>query len=394
MAGLIWVSAGEASGDRHGAALVAALRALCPELRFAGLGGPAMRQCGVEIVYDPTSLSTVGFLESLRATVPLRRVLQRLTGLWENCRPDLAVLIDFPGFNLRLAEMLHQRGIPVVYYLPPTAWLWGEGRALQVARNCVQVLCTLPVELPVYEKAGAAVRLVGHPVLDYTANAPTREEARRQLNLDPDTPCFALLPGSRTQELDELLPPLVKAASLVRRELPSACFLLPAAPTLGESRIREMAERLSPGTVRVLPGPQWMYPILRAADGAAVASGTATLEAAVLGTPMVIIYRTSLSTYLIGRKLLHLHYVGMPNILAGEEIVPELLQHRVTAENIAQHLLNFFRDAQLRRRIQSALASVVRQLGTPGVAARAAQAVWEILERRRGQAESAGERKE
>lgn len=394
MAGFIWVSAGEASGDRHGAALVAALRALCPELHFAGLGGPAMRQCGVEIVYDPTPLSTVGFLESLRASAPLRRVLQKLTVLWESHRPDLAVLIDFPGFNLRLAEMLHQRRVPVVYYLPPTAWLWGEGRALQVARNCIRVLCALPVEVPVYEKAGAAARLVGHPILDYTSGAPSREKARQKLNLDPETPCFALLPGSRPQELDELLPPLVKAASLVRRELPSACFLLPAAPTLEEKVIKERAERLSPGIVRVLPGSQWMYTILRAADGAAVASGTATLEAAVLGTPMVIVYRTSLSTYLIGRKLLHLRYVGMPNILAGEEIVPELLQHQVTAENIAEHLLRFYRDAELRQRMQSALARVVRQLGTPGVAARAAQAVWEILEYQRTEVEKAGERKE
>jgi lipid-A-disaccharide synthase len=391
--GLIWVSAGEASGDRHGAALVAALRELRPELRFAGLGGPAMRQSGMEILYDPTSLSTVGFLESLRATAPLRRVLQRLSVLLETSQPDLAVLIDFPGFNLRLAEMLHQRGVPVVYYLPPTAWLWGEGRAQQVSRNCVQVLCGLPVEIPVYEKAGAAVRLVGHPVLDYTANAPSREEARRQLNVAGDVPCFALLPGSRTQELDELLSPLVKAASLLQRELPSACFLLPAAPTLDSKRIQEQADRLSPGTVRVLPGPEWTYPILRAADAAAVASGTATLEAASLGTPMVVVYRTSLSTYLIGRKLLHLHHVGMPNLLAGEEIVPELLQNRVTAENVAQHLLGLYRDAAVRQEMQSALARVVGQLGTPGVAARAARAVLEILEQKAARVERR-ERKE
>lgn len=376
----IWLSAGEASGDRHAAALVQALQKLRPGLRFAGLGGPLMRKAGVEIIYDPTSISTVGFLESLRASPLLRRVLQRLGALLEQAPPALAVLVDFPGFNLRLAEMLHERQVPAVYYFPPTAWLWGAGRAQQVARTTRAVLSVLPPEVPVYEQAGARVIPVGHPVIDYVSSAPGREEARARLGIPPDAPCFALLPGSRRQEIDELLSPLLRAAALIRERLPGSHFLLPAAPSLDHEDLAGRVRRESPALVQVLPGEEWVYTVLRASDLALAASGTVTLEAACLGTPMIVIYRTSFSTYLIGRRWLHLRLIALPNLLAGREIVPELLQNQVTAENIAGLAIELYLDPERRRRMQSELAAVRAGLGAPGAVERAARAVLSVLD--------------
>ncbi|MBE3583544.1 MAG: lipid-A-disaccharide synthase [Limnochordaceae bacterium] len=374
----IWISAGEASGDLHGSALAEQLRLLQPGCRLRGLGGPLMAKAGVDLIYDPTALSTVGFLESLRVTPVLHRLLQRVGGLLESAHPDVLVVIDFPGFNIPLAELAHARHVPVVYYLPPTAWLWGEGRAQRVAQACARVLCALPVEEEVYRRAGARTRWVGHPLVDRVQRAPTVQQAREQLGVVEGEAVFALLPGSRQREVEELLPAQLQAAQLISAQLPQARFFLPLAVTIPQELVHRLVDAV-PIRVTLLPGPEGVYPALRASEAAVVASGTATLEATLLGTPAVIVYKTSLSTFWIGRRLLHLQQIGLPNLLAGRPILPELLQGDVKGERIAEWLLRYHQDQKLRQATQTALAEVGATLGSPGAVVRAAREILQVM---------------
>lgn len=367
----VMISAGETSGDLHGAYLARALRELVPEVRLSGMGGVQMRQAGVELLFDPTSLSTVGFWEALSSYKALKSALALMQRALAQDRPDVLVVIDFPGFHLRLAEAAKKIGIPVVYYFSPSAWAWGRGRALQVARSAALVAAVFPFEAEVYRQAGAEVTFIGHPLLDVVRVEKGREELRRELAGEL-SPVVGLLPGSRRQEIELLLPPLLGAAQRIRQRYPSTAFLLPLASSITPEQVEPYLRR-SDLSVRVVQGRT--YEVMAACDVILVASGTATLEATCLKTPMVVIYRLSWPTYLLARLLVRVPYIALPNIIAGWRVVPELIQRQATPDRIAAEALALLDSPPLREEMRERLQRVVELLGQPGAVRRAAKLV-------------------
>ena len=367
------LSAGEASGDLHGAELARALQEQAPGIQLFGMGGTMMEAAGVEVLFNPTSLSTVGFAEALRTLPVFRRVLAVLGDCMDQRRPDGLVCIDFPGFNLRLAALAHSKGIPVMYYFSPSAWAWGRGRADRLARMGATILAVFPFEAEVYRQAGARVVFVGHPLLDRVRPSTGREEIREELGVSPEQELIGLLPGSRRQELDQLLEPMLAAARIIAARRPSARFVVPMAYTL---RRAEVDPRVQTSGVPVTVVEGRTYDVLHAADAAIIAMGTATLEAALLGVPHVACYRVSAFTYWFVRRMVKVPYFAMPNIVLGSQAVPEVIQDQVTGENLARELLALLEPGR-RAAVREQLRQVRVRLGEGGAAARAAAAVLE-----------------
>jgi lipid-A-disaccharide synthase len=373
--------AGEASGDVHGADLLAALRARVPEVEVFGIGGPQLRAAGMETIVDVGEVATVGVTEAvgrLRALVRAYRTLAR--GI-RQAPPDLCVFIDFPEFNLRLARVAKRAGVPVLYYIGPQVWAWRRGRVRKIARRVDRLAVVFPFEPDLYAARLPSVEFVGHPLLDRAVITRPRDETLRAHGLDPTRRTVLLLPGSRMKEIDYLLPSLLDA---VRRlaQCGTYQFTLGLAHTLP----REVVEtRLAAAGVDVHLITGDTYNLIAAADIALVTSGTATLECALLECPMVIVYRVSPLTFAIARLLVRgVRHVGMPNIVAGHEVVPEFLQGRATGEAIAAAARTILEEPARRAAILDDLRDVRRRLGRGGAAGRAAAIAVELLEARAG----------
>ena len=369
------IVAGEASGDLHGSHLVRQILRLRPGVRFFGVGGRLMAEAGVDILHDVTRQSVIGFTEALKSVRPLRRVQEQLALLLEEERPDVFVPIDFPSFNLKLAAKARMLRIPVVYYFSPSTWAWGAKRAELVANAGMNVCSVFPFEAEVYRKAGANVIYVGHPLLDIVKTDLETEKARELLGLPSGGPVLALLPGSRTQEIRRLLRPMVSAFELLRAEMPDLVGVVPAAHTTPVSSLEEL---IGDAPIHIVEGQT--HAALRAADAAVITSGTATLEAAILGTPQVMVYKLSSVSYGIAKRLVRIRHVALPNIVAGKEIVKELLQDAVTPQAIADAVRPLFHDAEAVRRMRQDYADVVRRLGRQGAVERAAKVVLAAAE--------------
>lgn len=369
------IVAGEASGDLHGSHLVRQILRLRPGVRFFGVGGRLMAEAGVDILHDVTRQSVIGFTEALKSVRPLRRVQEQLALLLEEERPDVFVPIDFPSFNLKLAAKARMLRIPVVYYFSPSTWAWGAKRAELVANAGMNVCSVFPFEAEVYRKAGANVIYVGHPLLDIVKTDLETEKARELLGLPSGGPVLALLPGSRTQEIRRLLRPMVSAFELLRAEMPDLVGVVPAAHTTPVSSLEEL---IGDAPIHIVEGQT--HAALRAADAAVITSGTATLEAAILGTPQVMVYKLSSVSYGIAKRLVRIRHVALPNIVAGKEIVKELLQEAVTPQAIADAVRPLFHDAEAVWRMRQDYADVVRRLGRQGAVERAAKVVLAAAE--------------
>ena len=369
--------AGEASGDGYGAGVVRALKQAAPGTSFFGMGGCGMRAAGVHLLYDVTGRGAVGFTESLRQVPLFRRVMGRLVEAARRFEPDVAVLIDFPGFNLRLGPALAKLGVPVVYYIAPAVWAWGAGRARVVAGFARRVICAFDFEVPLYRQAGAQAEWLGHPILDDVPDRPPQQEARLAVGLDGTGPVVALLPGSRSQEIRQLYSMMVAAARVVRAARPDVRFITSVAPgidphlleSVGGSAHRELG-------VRLVGGGIWRA--LAAADLAVACSGTATLQAALWQVPMVVVYRVSEVTYLVARRLVRVPYIALPNIVAHERLVEELVQHDASPDRVARAVLERLSDPGRLAAEREALGVVRRRLGEPGATVRAAHVILEV----------------
>jgi lipid-A-disaccharide synthase len=371
----LMIVAGEASGDKHGAKLVAALRALRPELPLEafGAGGAEMREAGVETLVDAREVAIMGALEVARALPKFLRVFRRLRQAARARRPDLVVLIDWPEFNLRLAKRLHRDGHRVVYYISPQLWAWRGYRIRTVQRFVERMLVILPFEKAYYERHGVEVDYVGHPLLDSVRVTATRAEFCARNRLDAARPLVALLPGSRHSELTHILPPLLDAARLLRASHPRVQFLLPLAHTFTREEIGDLPES-------VMPIERDTYNAVAASDLAVVASGTATLETAILGTPLLIVYRASELNWRLFHPLIQTPFVGMPNLIAGREIAPELLQHDLNGPALAARIAGLLADAPARARMREDLAWVRAELGEANASERAARHLLRLCE--------------
>ena len=342
--------AGEASGDLLAAHLIAALKARRPDLGFAGIGGPKMAAQGFVSHYPMDRLSVRGYAEALRHYREIMGIRRRLARSLIAERPELFIGVDSSDFNLGLERRLRDAGIPTVHYVSPSIWAWRGWRIRRIARSVSRILVMLPFEAPIYEKAGVPVTYVGHPLADVIPFAPKKDEARAQLRLPASKLIVALLPGSRRSELQYMASAFLLAAHRFRQEVHDVHFVCPTVTR----DTREMFERALHEHERTdLPLTLLFghsHEALAAADLALVASGTATLEAALFKTPMVIAYRQSPITWALMKPMLYLPYVGMPNILAGERLVPELLQDQATPANLAGALLTLLRDTASQKR--------------------------------------------
>ena len=372
----ILIIAGEASGDLHGANLAQELKKRDDSLEFYGVGSKRLREAGVRLLADASEISVVGATEVLKHISPIYRVYSTLKRFLRDERPTLVILIDFPDFNIRIGKAARKLGIPVVYYISPQVWAWRKGRIKTIASLVRSMIVIFPFEVDLYRKAGVDVHFVGHPLTDVVQSRYNQAEAKRQFGLDPSKRTIALLPGSRIREIESLLPGMLEAASLLMARFPDLQFILPVAPTLTREYIRSFVSR-SPVPIMVADGR--VYDALRASTAALVASGTATLETGLMAVPMVIIYRISGLSYLIGKLIVRVDHVGLVNIVAGKRVVPELIQDDATPAKMAEALAAFLTDRDYYTKVQEELAGIRSQLGDTGANARAASAVLDIM---------------
>ncbi len=369
----ILLVAGEASGDVHGADLVSALKAQQPQLDIFGVGGPALRAAGMQTLVDAAAIAGMGLFEAADKLTALWRTYRALTHILRTHPPDLLVLIDFPEFNLRLAKVAKRVNVPVFYYISPQVWAWRRKRVHTIAKRVDLLAAVFPFEPDFYTAHGCSVEFVGHPLVGRVRPTRSRADTLRRYRLDPARKTIALLPGSRTQEVRYLLPPLLHATSTLGD---SYQFILAVASTLDLDQIETVA-RSHPVTIHVVQGDT--YNVAHAADLALVASGTATLEMALLERPMVIVYRLAPVTYALARLFVRVPFIGMPNLIAGRQIVPELIQSAVTPERIAAEARRLLTDARAYSVAQEGLREVRTRLGEPGAATRAANLIFSLL---------------
>ena len=374
--------AGEASGDLLAAHLIAALKARRRGMLFAGIGGPRMMNEGFESLYPMEKLSVRGYAEVLRNYAEIMGIRRRLAKTLIDERPELFIGVDSGDFNLGLERRLKEAGIPTIHYVSPSVWAWRGWRVKKIVRSVTRILVMFPFEAPLYEKAGVPVTYVGHPLADVIPQEPKKEEARAALRLPAKKLIVAMLPGSRRSELHYMASAFVLAAHRFRQEMPEVHFVVPTV-TRATRDMFEMAVHQHQRTdlpLTLLFGHS--HEALAAADMALVASGTATLETALFKTPMVIAYRQSPITWALMRSMLYLPYIGMPNILAGERLVPELLQDEANPGALAAALLALWRDAAARKR-QVERFHDFHHLLRQNTAQKAADAVLEVLENKR-----------
>lgn len=374
----VLIIAGEASGDLHGANLVREVRKKDPSVLFSGIGSRQMREAGVALLADASEISVVGITEVLTHIGTIYRVYSKLKRFLGAERPDLLVLIDFPDFNILLGKAAKKLGIPVLYYISPQVWAWRKGRVRTIAKLVKTMVVVFPFEVDIYKNAGVDVRFVGHPLIDVVRSAYTREEARRQLGLDPALRTVAILPGSRRKEIANLLPDMLGAARILRERFPELQFILPVAPTLEPGLIRVHADAVNV-PVRLVEGR--VYDVLRASDAAIITSGTATLETGLMAVPMVIVYRMSKASYHLVKLIADAKYIGLVNIIANRQVVPELIQGAVTPENIADAVAAMLNEPASSRGMKEDLLALRTYLGEAGASARTASVLFELLEK-------------
>lgn len=370
-ASAIMIVAGEASGDLHGASLAKALKQLRPEIRLVGVGGQHMRAAGVELVPGLHRLDVVGvpgpvaIWKGLANMLTLKRFFRRES-------LDGVVFVDNPSMNLRLARIAAKLGHRVIYYIAPQIWAWGRRRINLIKRVVRRMIVILPFEEPLYREADVPCNFVGHPLLDHVAQGYDTASARRQLGLPVQGLILGVLPGSRHAEIESLLPTMLDAAGRIRESFPDLHCVIGQAPTVAAEWVNEVIDQKK---IPVTVVPNRPEEVMAAADLLLVASGTATLQAALVGTPMILTYRVSLLTHLLAKMVITVEYVGLVNLVAGSGIVPELLQSEMTAERLSAEALRLLKDQTRYDQMREALGGIRARLGSPGASLRAAEVV-------------------
>lgn len=376
MIGQVLIVAGEPSGDLHAAYVARVLRGISPELKLFGMGGMHMREAGVELLVDITGVSVVGILEVLYHMKAVLKARRRLLWAIEKRKPTLAILVDFPDFNLWLARALKKSGVPILYYIAPQAWAWRRGRVRRMAELVERLAVILPFEQEFFQAGGVPASYVGHPLLEQISKEGSREDAMAALELDPKAQVLGLLPGSRSKEVERILPIMLEAARSLTKRIKGLTPVVALSPALVSEPIRIRAQKICPGA-KVIQGRT--HAVLRASAVAAVASGTATLEAALLGTPMVVVYRASWVSYVLAKALVRVNHVSLVNILAGREVVPELIQKDFKAQRLAGELLDLLEDSSRRRKMQETMAGLANNLGNQRASLNVASMALEML---------------
>lgn len=373
----VMIIAGEASGDLHGALLVREMLAVNPSLQFFGIGGNRMREAGVKLLAHAADIAVVGVSEVFSKAAALIRVIAKMRKSLDRLKPDLVILIDFPDFNLNIAaRAARKRGIRIFYYISPQVWAWREGRVRQIKKRVDEMAVILPFEVDFYAAHGFDVHYVGHPLRDIVKTTFTASQARAHFGLAEDKTTIGLLPGSRNSEIQKLLPEMVEAARIISQNIPGTQYILPLADTLEKKTVAGFLND-SGLNIKIVAGHT--YDVLACCDLAIVTSGTATLETGLMGVPMVIVYKVSLFSELIGRMIIRQQHIGLVNILAGKTVAPELIQRDARGPRIASEALAILQNREKRQQIIRDLGDIRAGLGEPGAAGRAAQIACDMI---------------
>ncbi len=370
------IVAGEASGDLHGDNLVRAMRQIDPSLSFYGVGGERMQAAGVELFADAADMAVVGLTEVAFKLGMILRVMRRLKTSLKKAPPDLVILIDYPDFNLPLARAARKQGIQVLYYISPQVWAWRKGRIETIRKTVDRMVVILPFEEKFYRDAGMDVTFVGHPLLDEVRKKYERTEALNRFGLREEAITVAILPGSRRSEVAVLLPEMLRACRILTEKISPLQFVLPIAGTLDPAFVRDILRQF-PVQVNVIRDE--IYDVIAVSDAAMVASGTATLETALLETPMVVVYKVSGVSYAIGRRFIRVNHISLVNLIAGRAVVPELIQAEANPERIAAEVREIVTRPGKAREMKTALAEIRGKLGTPGASQRTARIACDML---------------
>jgi len=367
----ILIVAGEASGDIHGAALVRAIKKLDQGIIVSGIGGSKMEEAGVHITAHSSELAVVGLTEVFSKLKKIVKAHGEMRSLLKNAGPDLLILIDFPDFNISLARTARRYKVPVLYYISPQVWAWRRGRVKKIAKRVDKMAVILPFEKEFYLNSGADINVeyVGHPVMDAIPESPDREAISMELGLDSSRPVIGLLPGSRTDEIKNLLPSMIGAAEILSSRYPAPQFILPLAPTISRELVQSFIDMT---TIRIIVSQRDIYSALSVCDLALAASGTVTLEAAVMGVPMVVAYRVSPLSFAVGKMVVRVSHVSIANLIAGEEVVPELLQDAATPVGLANRASMILDNKDYREDMIAKLGKVRESLGGKGASDRTA----------------------
>jgi len=370
----ILIIAGEESGDIHAGNLVTEMLKLDHSLSFYGIGGERMKKAGVELIYHTKEMAFLGFFEVIEHLPFIQKVYTMMAKSLDKQHPDLVILVDYPGFNIRFAKEAKKRNIPVVYYISPQVWAWKKKRINTIAKRIAKMIVLFPFEVELYKEKGVDVSFIGHPLKDVVKPEFPRKTFLDKYDLDGSKPIISLLPGSRKQEVQKLLPEMIEGFSVLKKNVPQLQGIIARVDNIDKKLYTSI---MTDKQMHLVSNKT--YDVIHHSDAAMVASGTATLETAILETPMVILYKISFVSYLIGKTLVKLNNFGLVNIVAGKQIVPELLQHQVTGKNIAEEIYPLLTDDKKISEVKKELQKVNSLLGSPGASKRGAEIILNEL---------------
>ncbi len=370
----VFIIAGEASGDLHGANLIKEIKKLDPDISFFGIGGERMKKEGVNLICSSADIAVVGFTEIISKLRAILKAAAAVKRILREKRPSLLILIDYPEFNLHIAGYAKKIAVPVMYYISPQVWAWRKGRIRKIRERVDRMVVILPFEEEFYRKNGIDVSYVGHPILDEIPERIDKDELRRRLDLFDSFPTVTVLPGSRTHEIKNTLPIMLSALNRLKRRYRRMKAFLVLADTLEEKFVRSF---IKDNSLKIVPNSE-IYNILSVSDIAFVTSGTATLQTAIMQTPMIVVYKGSYISFLIAKTLVKIPYISLPNLIAGKKIVPELIQNDFTVENLVENALKILEDSGYRKRMKEDLRKVKESLGM-NASKKAAQIAYQMI---------------
>jgi lipid-A-disaccharide synthase len=374
----IMIIAGESSGDLHASLLIKNLKEINPEIKISGLGGKLMEEAGAHIYYDLTEIAVIGFFEVLKNLPKFKAAFRLFLNKIDQRRPEAVILIDYPGFNLKIAREIKKRNIPIIYYISPQIWAWGRNRIKVIKKLIDKIIVVFKFEEDLYKQEMMDVYFAGHPLVDIVKTTKSKEEVMSDYNLSSSHCLVTLMPGSRENEVKKNLPLMLKTALNIQKKLKKVQFIIIQSPAL---RAAKYYKYLDNQAIRARVIKEDTYNLLKASSFAIICSGTATLESALLKTPFVIVYRISFLSWLLIRHLIKIPYIGLVNIVRGKKIIPEFVQHEAKPKRIAGFIIECLKDAERIKNMKEELNEVEKLLGPPEASKRAAQAVIDFLNR-------------
>ena len=369
--------AGESSGDQHGANLFLELKKRCPDTQGIGMGGKKMAEAGIELHYDSSNIGVIGVIEVIKRYAEIKRALNAMQDLLLKQRPDLLICIDYKEFNFKLAGFAKKNGIKVLFYVSPQIWAWRPGRVVKYGKVIDMMAVIFPFEVPFYEKENVPVRYVGHPSVDTAHAKNSREDDFKIYGLDIEKPVVGILPGSRTDEINRMLPIMLQAAELIQKSIPGVQFVLPQADSVTDELLQKSFQH---SNIQVKAIKSQFHDTVQCCAAVMTVSGTATLEIALLKVPMLVAYKLSTITYLLAKILVDTEFIGLPNIIAAKSVVKEFIQYQATPENLAQEILHLLQDPHYADTIRDGLQTVKVKVGKGGGSGNMAELALEMLQ--------------